>query len=351
MIDQDLSNALRQTGERVTVPIYPASEVIAKGRAVRRRRRAMAASGASAGIAAIAIVGFLLPNVAGNPTPDQRPGSPLNGNSASDGPSSSISPNIDSTKANITDPASMVLPIDSYESTALQISAEQRAEYELESQCLKGFGLNWAPPTITAPNSGGGPNTRLYGVPGSLEIARTYGFHFVSYGTRVGDNPALTQDEKNVMYGYVRSFNGMQVPSGGCVRQPDRVNAAAPLPANPVAATIDADSFTKSLADPRVVAAQTRWSACMRGIGYNYKTTFTAVVDTGDRASAHEIAIAVASWTCAARVGLVQTWFNVQSAYQNQEIALHADALASERSQIAQRAAYVQQVLNSHATQ
>lgn len=348
MIDQDLIDAVRQYGQRVVVPPFPASEVLTAGHRIRRRRTVAASTG---GVAAVAIVAFLVPSIVGNHTKtDHRQVPPLDGISASESPSSSARPHGSNTT--ITDPASVVLPIDSYEQTQQQVSAQQRAEYLLRSQCLTRFALTLAPPEITDPNVGGGPNTRLYGIPGSLEIARTYGFHFVSDGTHTGGNSSLTPDQTDVLFGRVSTFHGKTVPSGGCVMQTDRtMNAAAPLATNPVAAAIDGDSYTSSLTDPRVVAAQARWSTCMKTMGYSYTTTFTAVVDTGDRASAHEIAIAVASWTCAARVRLLETWVNVQSAYQNHQIALHASALASERSQIAVRAAYVQQVLNSQPAQ
>ncbi|HEY3483105.1 MAG TPA: hypothetical protein VGL02_29870, partial [Streptomyces sp.] len=128
------------------------------------------------------------------------------------------------------------------------------------------------------------------------------------------------------------------VPSGGCNGE-----ATAALGGkdgrygNPdIAESIQADSFTRSQSDARVLKAFAAWSACMRTSGYVYKDPNAATDDPRWAASADptaaEIATARADVACKRRTDLVGVWSSVESAYQGAAIHLNATALQQART-------------------
>lgn len=259
----------------------------------------------------------------------------------------------------LTDTAALQLPVDAYMPTGHDLVQTTDAMTTLEQRCVSRFGLRYVPTEARLPNFT--KNSRRYGVPESLEVARGFGFHMTRNDPRslpehLGTPPS--QEVRTVLTataagGVVGSYHGMSLPKGGCVAEADRAltggDEVQRAGHSPLAEEIRAHSFEYSQLDPRVVAAQAGWKKCMSAQGYtNYRTTFDALGDTRwntAAATSQEIAVAVANWQCSTRVNLVGTWFAVESAYQNAQIEAHAEELQQARESLRQQSKRVATVL------
>jgi hypothetical protein len=247
----------------------------------------------------------------------------------------------------------MTLPVDAYLPSGHDLLQTTRAMAALEQSCLSRYGLRFVPNTSDLPDFG--KNSRRYGVPESLEVARTHGFHMTKNDPRsLPDHLATppSQDVRTVLTGrsarggVVHTYHGVSVPKGGCVAEADHTISGGDGTERAghasAAEEIRAHSFEYSQLDPRVIAAQTAWKKCMGNQGYTaYKTTFDALGDDrwdAPAATSQEISVAVADWTCAKNVNLVGTWYAVESAYQNSQIETHAEELQQEREDLRQQA-------------
>jgi len=246
----------------------------------------------------------------------------------------------------------IVLPIDSYSLTVTQQGQWQQAADTLARQCMAKFGFQMpVPPGPVDQGLDTYGNQRRYGVPPSLAYAQDYGFHFSQNDPRSAQEmndpgwpAAMSADESEVLLGtnssgaVDSSYAGMSVPSGGCMGQANSKVSSSTMIPTPVG-DLGVQSFEQSQADPRVIAAQAKWSQCMAGQGYSYKTSLDALGNppdgAGPVASSAEIAVAVADYDCATQINLVGIWSVVETAYQNQQIDANAQVFA-------QALAYVQ---------
>jgi hypothetical protein len=81
--------------------------------------------------------------------------------------------------------------------------------------------------------------------------------------------------------------------------------------------------------DPRILAVQRSWSACMATRGYHYQTVLQPEHQRWPSAPTRtEIATAVADVSCKTRVNLPNTWLAVEAAYQRALIAADITALS-----------------------
>jgi hypothetical protein len=260
----------------------------------------------------------------------------------------------------LNDTADLALPVDAYMPTGHDLVQTTDAMTTLEQRCVSRFGLRYTPTEARLPNFS--KNSRRYGVPESLQVAREFGFHMTQNDPRslpkhLGTPPS--PEVRTVLTatapqgGLVSSYHGMRLPDGGCVGEADRAisgggenqRAGHSL----VAEQIRAHSFEYSTLDPRVIAAQTAWKKCMSAQGYtNYKKTSDASGDerwSAATATSQEIGVAVADWQCSKEVNLVGIWFAVESAYQNDQIDKHAEELQQAREGLRQQSKRVATVL------
>src|SRR4051812_34234422 len=241
----------------------------------------------------------------------------------------------------LTDTADLALPVDSYMPSGHDLLETTNAMTTLEQRCVSRYGLRYTPSEARLPTFS--KNSRRYGVPESLEVAREFGFHMTKNDPRGLPNHLSappSQEVRTVLtatspQGLVSSYHGMPLPKGGCVAEADHAISGGDgdqrAGHSPVAEEIRAHSFEYSQLDPRVIAAQTAWKKCMSAQGYtNYQKTFDAQGDdrwNAAAATSQEIGVAVADWQCAKHVNLVGIWFAVESAYQNTQIEKHAEEL------------------------
>ncbi len=237
------------------------------------------------------------------------------------------------------------LPLDAYMTTPDQIRDLDNAAITLQNDCLQRFGF-----TGRIPLKGDAPtflskiNPGRFGPTDPAE-AQTSGYH--SPRTRA-PRPAppggvpLTEAETALIGGTgPKEIGGTPVPEGGCLREAKRklAEGGPPEPADP--------SFARNLAarllgpvsqDARLVAAQTRWSTCMKTAGYTYKDTTEAMTDpkwTTATPTGQEIQTAVADARCKKETNLSDTGIAVWTAYEQQAVEQHAEELTAYKAWLA----------------
>ncbi|MET9156003.1 hypothetical protein ABZX82_32705 [Streptomyces griseoflavus] len=254
----------------------------------------------------------------------------------------------------------VVLPVNAYLPTTAEVFTTGNARAVLIDRCMRGFGFSFPRPAATLrhlsiQDNGVYGNKRRYGVADATSAAR-YGYHLPSTVERAEDPGGRTVPERPrdpdfalALNGseQVGEVNGRELPPGGCVAEARRALAEAGSDTGSFsyarrAADIKADSFTRSLRDPRVTGVIRKWAACMRAEGYR------AVSPVTDRprfdldkplVSRQEIEMAMTDAGCKQRTGLVRIWAGVESSYQNEHIAADIDelnrALTEHRSRMA----------------
>lgn len=126
------------------------------------------------------------------------------------------------------------------------------------------------------------------------------------------------------------SYHGMPIPKGGCIHAGlAEVGGSPPLPLD-ISPLPDHGPRVPST-DPRLTAVDAAWSKCMSNRGYRYVTPVDAISDPKWRASQtttpDEIATATADIECKQATNLVGIAVAIESAYDDQYIASHTDAL------------------------
>ncbi|MFB6890840.1 hypothetical protein ACFCX4_16165 [Kitasatospora sp. NPDC056327] len=151
------------------------------------------------------------------------------------------------------------------------------------------------------------------------------------------------------------SSNGRTVPAGGCQGKVNaelqalQLGGQGPGGASQLAARTKADSFSRSMADPRVKEVFGLWSECMRGAGFSAPSPVEAGADLPSvkepKPDAAEIRMARSDLDCKARTNLVGVWFAVESDYQKAEIARQPGEFAALRAELDAQAARIAQLV------
>lgn len=263
-------------------------------------------------------------------------------------------PTVDSIPT-ITDWQSISLPLDAFVQDVAERQTVLRAEYVQTKSCVEQFGFQFAAPAwdkspADVTSSGQAMHYRLYGLLDDGH-ARQMGYH--SYGENLASEAAY-QDLKlpNDYYNVVAAkfgggtFNGKAIPDGGCLGAAQREVEGATDLGLPVQLAFDA--WTASNNDSRVVAAFAKWSTCMAGAGYHYGTPMEANNDpkwSGDKASAEEIAVAVADVNCKKTTNLAGIRMAVDAAYQGKAITQHGVKLNAIKAALVRQAATASAIL------
>jgi hypothetical protein len=227
----------------------------------------------------------------------------------------------------------LVLPLEKYLISYEEMIQADTARRTVEQQCISERGLRWFAPVLYA-DPAFSNNTmnmpRRYGIT-VPEQAERYG-----YDLPVPEEPATTRAaeatdaEAAVLTGRtekgepVSAIDGIDVPEGGCYGQSARtVGELDEFLANDLAG----QSMVASEAHPDVVAAIGAWSACMARHGFEVDQPYDAAGITTEPATE----VAVTDIGCKKEVGLVRTWFAVESRIQQELIAEHRTELEQER--------------------
>lgn len=278
-------------------------------------------------------------------------GAGCSGGASGSGPSG-----LAATPTGVPTPASaqqLAFPINSYE---LSDQEETELEYVanmLEKTCMARLGYDFMPDFPADYVSAGTRamdylDTREWGIT-DLAVARQYGYGLPPWASASAAQIAsakLPQDQMLPFFGVTINGGspapapaGTRIPEGGCRGWAlDKISAAGvnPLGTTPSAvAQINASSYTRTLADPRVHAAFRKWAACMATGGYHYSTPYQPGVRYASAPlSRAEIRTAVRDIECKLKVNLLGVTYAVQSQYQDQMISEHATELRQIRASI-----------------
>jgi hypothetical protein len=267
-------------------------------------------------------------------------------------PQVSLIPGVTATPQ-VADVEQVMLPVTAYMETTPQLSQGQQAVFVLARQCMSRFAIQLPPPPPQRyPDVGQFGMKRRYGITPSLDYAQKYGYHMAFDDPRA---PQLSTDDwpgslpltQREIYhgdgpnGPLSQVNGASVPKGGCLGEANGKFAGTfKVGDAPIVDQVKRDSFGYSQLDPRVIAAQSQWSDCMKGEGYQYKTSLDALSQASSNtptATSNEISVAVASYNCAQKANLVGIWSAVETAYQKHQIDLHAEEFAQAKQSMQQQ--------------
>lgn len=238
----------------------------------------------------------------------------------------------------------MHLPIEQYFVTASQLYELNAADQLLVSRCMASYGFQFtypAQPPVTGVDTDPANMARRYGV-SDPQIVAQYGYHIAPAPVPPSINmvTSISEAEYDVFWGHTKASNtstvtttagGTAIPAGGCTgKARQEMTPAGIIPENgPIAEQIDDQSFATSQTDPQVVAATSKWSACMARSGYTVATPLDAMAKfTGPLpASAAEITEAKTDLACKTQTKLISIWVGVETKIQDQLIAKNQLAL------------------------
>jgi hypothetical protein len=262
----------------------------------------------------------------------------------------------------------LTLPLEAYmASYEDQVTVEQAAN-DLQQSCMKDYGID-----LTLPQAGANPPPsdndanieRRYGITDRAE-AEKYGYELPpalqEHTTQTMRD--LSGVEVEVLTGHTKpelpkpptgvkaggpiaapnqgtkparaEYNGKKLKTGGCVgwsKEQLGVKDADPT----FVAQLAGDSLVQSMRDDKVVKAIAAWSSCMDGKGHTgladpYKAMGQGVTNDG-KPSQESIALAVDDIDCKQQTDLVKTWFGVESAIQDKQIADNKSRLTGIKEQ------------------
>ncbi len=262
----------------------------------------------------------------------------------------------------------LTLPLEAYmASYEDQVTVEQAAD-NLQQSCMKDYGID-----LTLPRAGANPPPsdndanieRRYGISDRAE-AEKYGYELPpalqEHTTQTMRD--LSGVEVEVLTGHTKpvppkapdgvkagkpvavpgqgtkparaEYNGKKLKTGGCIGwSKDQLGVKEADPT--FVAQLAGDSLTQSMKDGEVITAIAAWSSCMDGKGHKgladpYKAMDEGVTSDG-KPSQESIALAVDDVDCKKQTDLVKTWFGVESAIQNKQIADNRSQLTAIKEQ------------------
>ena len=246
----------------------------------------------------------------------------------------------------VTGPEQIARPIDRYLPTAAQARELTEAAQRVTAQCMKGYGLPPVAAAITDFQNLALQNKARNELFGFFDPAVTATKGYDVFVSRPGGQSRPSAAQISVLNGQnengsvVASYRGRTVPAGGCHQVGlDAVGGWPPAPGT--SSVLPDHGPTVPISDPRLVAKDRQWSACMKSAGYTYATPADAYADTrwrnppGDPQQqaeflkAVEIPTAVADLKCKQTTGYMGLAIATQSAYDAQYIASHTAALAA----------------------
>lgn len=235
------------------------------------------------------------------------------------------------------------LPLDSYEQVSVQEQeALAAAGDQLTQRCMAAAGFSY--PVAAQPGAGGANVAAIedggYGV-ASRAQAETYGYTPAGAGGPLGSLVALPgflkEQNQNgpawtsALLGFVPGAKAGAAQHQGCLQAADTALYGS-LNANPnpdpvPGIAVQSAQWTQS--DPRILAAERAWSACMSRSGFGYQNPAQAQErDWPSTPTPEEIATAVADVRCKAQTNLVNTWLTVEAAYQQVLIGQNLSSLS-----------------------
>ncbi|MFF5159945.1 hypothetical protein ACFY3N_27605 [Streptomyces sp. NPDC000348] len=251
------------------------------------------------------------------------------------------------------------LPIAEYSLPQDEQRVIQSAQELLTRACMKGFGIDYTPAVIPPTQQ---VADRRYGI-SDRQTAVQYGYRFPPEQSAGTQRSGLTPEEQKVLTGNGNpgaaktegsgkpaKYNGKTIPDEGCLGKSisDFRKTYAYEPGVAAASRIAVGSYKDSLRDPKVEAAMSKWSHCMKEKGYDYTTPIEAVESQkfeGDEPSEAEKKTALADFSCKERTGLLDTWFSTEQRIQRDMIKENEKDLRTLKKKQEQQAAAARKIV------
>jgi len=249
-----------------------------------------------------------------------------------------------------------VLPVQAYIMTRAQNDVVNRAVVRITDACMSRQGFPTGLAAAFKPPAGGHVDDfldRRYASVYDKPTALRYGLHLptmVDTPTMPPEDPRFTPEVAKALFGDIRdnppaeevNVAAGRTAYGGCMGQAEaqlakgtRYTVALGEGYAQPARLLSLDTTDNE--DPRVLAAQARWSACMAESGYDIDNTVSdddpipGIDLNSPKPSAAEIKLALVEVACQDKTHVVQTWFEVESAYQRAKIDEQAEVFAQIR--------------------
>ncbi|MFF4896922.1 hypothetical protein [Streptomyces sp. NPDC001068] len=245
-----------------------------------------------------------------------------------------------------------VLPLDSYGVSADQRAVLDQAVDELAARCMKAEGYTW-PARLKRLGVARSANERRYGVT-DPEAVRVYGYHLAPptgvTARQLAEEARQEKKRKALMTdALTKAYTGRDGPAtgttltGGC--RGKALSQLGLLRAEALTAVdlAQQQGWKRTEADSRARAANAKWSACMKRVGYTYADPHAAAGDPAwwgggeggsaapKKAGVREIAAAVADVKCKRQTEYVAVWQSVETSYQNKIIEANRQDLEEVR--------------------
>ncbi|MFF7457315.1 hypothetical protein [Kitasatospora sp. NPDC008115] len=252
------------------------------------------------------------------------------------------------------DGAKVALPLDGYSVSAEESAAIFRARGQATRTCMKAKGFDYQPgePPVPPPLT---PIDHDHLGLLSGAAARQTGYHRLPRPDARSGTSADGAGERSDAYelalnGPRSGRAGLATPGTdrGCTGEIEQWFQAEGVgrTSGDLIGELRAKAYDRTAADSRVKAALAAWRSCMEGLGHHYSGPAQASSQAWpDPVSDRERATAVADMDCKARVGLIGTWYTVQTAYQQQLIGRNEAALNTVKEVSAQRVAAARKLL------
>ncbi|MEU0971433.1 hypothetical protein ABZ357_40795 [Streptomyces sp. NPDC005917] len=263
------------------------------------------------------------------------------------------------------------MPLDPYLLNPAQTKDMNDAYSSLVSTCMRSFGYDYALPAESSDPTGIGadaPTTRMDGYFGfqSMKHAEKWGFHPESGFPEVSGSPntKATPNERVALSGTTdphqrygaggQIVNKRKIPNRGCVGEAYRLltGSVGGNPGNPdFVVKLKFATLAKGERDPRTLAVFSKWSACMKSMGYHYADPLRAAGDSAwgktQLPSRHEIQVAVADQECRRTNNVVGIWFAVDYGYQQQAVQENLSHLTAIKNSMKAHLAAVRRALRA----
>jgi hypothetical protein len=237
----------------------------------------------------------------------------------------------------------VALPLDSYEEVSVQEQVALAAAGNLlTARCMTAAGFSYP---VAAQPGGGAANVQSiedsgYGV-ASLAQAETFGYKQAGQGgppRSLAALPGFVSEQRkhgpawtSALLGFVPGARVSAPQREGCLQAAD-TELYGKLGGNPSPDPVPGIAFESvqwTQSDPRILAVERAWSACMARGGLAYKSPAQAEDrNWPSTPTPAEIAAAVADVRCKTQANLVNTWLSVEAAYQQALISQNLTSLS-----------------------
>lgn len=289
-----------------------------------------------------------------------------------DGPSGSKTPSVQYTPQ----AENIKLPLDAYQISTSQDAQQVNLRNIIIISCMKSFGLSYLSGYRNRTQSIAAQsaiyNSRRYGI-SDKAAAQKFGYHLPPVAGSDDPEEPLSKDQRIVMLGLQPDgrppansgagaeptaspgdFNGKPIPPGGCLRQAEQTLGMERKPelatAKQLASSLSEQDYQRTLSDPKVLAVNEQWSACMAKKGYTFKDPIAAAAqpDLNSPVQQAEIQTAVADIDCKEAVGYIKTLVGVETGYQQKSIEQNAQTLAPLKESVSQQIEALKQAIETY---